>query len=298
MNPKKYAGAWTALITPFKKDGSLDEAALRKLVRMQIEGGITGIVPVGTTGESPTTTADEDRRIIEIAVEESAGRVPVMAGTGSNNTHEAILYTEAAKKAGADACLVVTPYYNKPTPDGLKQHYAAVADIGLPVIVYNIKGRTGINIDTDTLMEIAQHPMIVGVKEASGDIDQMKEVLARRPADFTVLSGDDGMTLALMRAGGDGVISVASNIAPKEVSALVHHAASGAWDEAEKVGAHLSEMFKKLFIESNPLPVKYCASRMGLCEPVYRLPMCMPTADSRAVLDQMLITYGLTAGRT
>ncbi|MDO8576672.1 MAG: 4-hydroxy-tetrahydrodipicolinate synthase, partial [bacterium] len=170
MNPKKYSGAWTALITPFKTDGSLDEAALRKLVRMQIEGGITGIVPVGTTGESPTTTADEDRKIIEIAVEESAGRVPVMAGTGSNNTHEAILYTEAAKKAGADACLVVTPYYNKPTPDGLKQHYAAVADIGLPVIVYNIKGRTGINIDTDTLMEIAQHPMIVGVKEASGDI--------------------------------------------------------------------------------------------------------------------------------
>ncbi|MDO8575928.1 MAG: dihydrodipicolinate synthase family protein, partial [bacterium] len=182
-------------------------------------------------------------------------------------------------------------------PDGLKQHYAAVADIGLPVIVYNIKGRTGINIDTGTLMEMAQHPMIVGVKEASGDIVQMKEVIARRPEGFTVLCGDDGMTLDLMRAGGDGVISVASNIAPKEVSALVRHAASGAWEEAEKVNMHLSEMFDKLFIESNPLPVKYCASRMGLCEPVYRLPMCLPTEASRAVLDQMLISYGLTANQ-
>lgn len=293
MITKKYAGTWTALITPFKKDGELDEAALRILVRRQIEGGVTGIVPIGTTGESPTTTADEDRRAIEIVVEEAAGRVQVMAGTGSNSTHEAVTYTAAAKKAGASSCLVVAPYYNKPTPEGLKLHYAAIADVGLPIIVYNIKGRTGINIETDTLMEIAQHPMIVGVKEASGDIEQMKDVLARRPEDFTVLCGDDAMTLALMRAGGDGVISVASNIIPREVSSLVQHAANGAWDEAEKVNGHLADMFQKLFIESNPIPVKYCAARMGLCEPVYRLPLCPPTAASQAVLDTLLKDYGL-----
>lgn len=293
MNTKKYAGTWTALITPFKKDESLDEDALRVLVRRQIEGGVTGIVPIGTTGESPTTTADEDRRAIEIVVEESAGRVQVMAGTGSNSTHEAVKYTMAAKKAGATSCLVVAPYYNKPTPEGLKLHYAAIADIGLPVIVYNIKGRTGINIETDTLMEIAQHPMIVGVKEASGDIQQMKDVLARRPEDFTVLSGDDGMTLELMRAGGDGVVSVASNIVPREVSALVQHATNGAWDEAEKANQHLASMFKTLFIESNPIPVKYCAARMGLCDLAYRLPLCPPTAASQTALDTLLKEYGL-----
>lgn len=293
MATRKYAGTWTALITPFKTEGGLDEVALRALVRRQIDGGVTGIVPIGTTGESPTTTADEDRRAIEIVVEEASGRVQVMAGTGSNSTHEAVTYTAAAKKAGASSCLVVAPYYNKPTPEGLKQHYAAVADVGLPVIVYNIKGRTGINIDTDTLMEIAQHPMVVGVKEASGDIGQMKDVLAQRPEDFTVLCGDDAMTLELMRAGGDGVISVASNIVPREVSSLVQYAANGAWDEAEKANEHLADMLKKLFIESNPIPVKYCAARMGLCELAYRLPLCAPTDASQAILDALLKDYGL-----
>ncbi len=298
MTTKKYAGTWTALITPFKKDGGLDEAALRILVRRQIEGGVTGIVPIGTTGESPTTLAAEDRRAIEIVVEEAAGKVQVMAGTGSNSTREAVTYTKAAKEVGAGSCLVVAPYYNKPTPDGLKLHYAAIADVGLPVIVYNIKGRTGINIDTDTLMEMAQNPMIVGVKEASGDIAQMKDVLARRPDDFTVLCGDDAMTLDLMRAGGDGVISVASNIVPREVSTLVRHAAAGEWDEAEKVNEHLADMFKKLFIESNPIPVKYCAARMGTCELVYRLPLCPPTATSQTVLDTLLKDYGLLKDTT
>ena len=290
---RKYAGAWTALITPFKADGSFDKEALRDLVQKQIEGGITGLVPIGTTGESPTTTAAEDRRIIEIVVEEARGRVPVMAGTGSNSTHEAVEYTQAAKEVGADACLVVAPYYNKPTPEGLKLHYTAIAEVGLPVIVYNIKGRTGINIDTDTLMEMAKNPLIVGVKEASGDIGQMKEVVARRPEDFTVLSGDDGMTLELMRAGGDGVISVASNIAPREVVEFVSFAAREAWKKAEAQNDRLADMFKKLFIESNPIPVKYCAHRMGLCELSYRLPMCPPTDASRRVLDKMLSDYGL-----
>lgn len=291
MTPRTYAGTWTALITPFTKDGALDEAALRLLVQKQIAGGVTGIVPVGTTGESPTTTAQEDRRIIEIAVEESAGRVHVMAGTGSNCTREAVEYTRAAKEAGATSCLVVAPYYNKPTPEGLKQHYAAVAAVGLPVIVYNIKGRTGINIDTDTLMDMAKNPLIVGVKEASGDISQMKEVIARRPENFTILSGDDGMTLELMRAGGDGVISVASNIAPKQVAELVSLCATGTWTEAEKANAALASLFEKLFVESNPIPVKYCASRMGLCELAYRLPLCPPTEASRGILDALIEEY-------
>lgn len=294
MAKTKYSGAWTALITPFKKDGLLDEAALRKLVNLQIDAGITGLVPVGTTGESPTTLADEDRHIIEIVVKEAAGRVPIMAGTGSNSTAEAVKYTKAAKEVGANACLVVAPYYNKPTPDGLKQHYAAVAEVGLPIIVYNIKGRTGINIDTDTLMEMAKNPMIVGVKEASGDIEQMKEVLKRRPEGFSVLSGDDGMTLELMREGGDGVISVASNITPGAVATLVAQAERGEWKEAETLNEKLADMFKKLFLESNPIPVKYCAHKMGLCELLYRLPICPPTAATKKVLDEMLKIYGLT----
>ncbi len=293
MKETPYAGAWTALITPFKADGSLDEEALRRLVNFQIDGGITGIVPLGTTGESPTMTAEEDRRAIDIVIEEVRGRVRVIPGTGSNSTAEAVHYTQVAKEAGADACLVVSPYYNKPTPEGLKQHYAAIADVGLPVIVYNIAGRTAVNIDTDTLMEIARNPMIVGVKEASGNLQQMKEVLARRPDNFTVLSGDDNMTFPLMREDGDGIISVASNIVPGEVSALVRHAASAEWKAAEKKNEHLASLFKHMFIETNPIPVKYCAHRMGLCELVYRLPMCPPTAASQAILDAMLKEYGL-----
>ncbi len=293
MARRDYAGAWTAIITPFTEDGSLDEPALRRIVKAQIEGGITGVVPSGTTGESPTTTAEEDSRIVEIIVDEAAGKLKVMAGTGSNSTRDAIEYTKAAKEAGADSCLVVAPYYNKPTPEGLKQHYAAVAKVGLPIIVYNIKGRTGINIDTDTLMEIARDPMVVGVKEASGDLEQIKAVIARRPEAFTVLSGDDGMTLALMREGGDGVVSVASNIVPRDIAALVQHALAGEWDEATSSNDRLSDMFKKLFIESNPIPVKYCAARMGLCTLAYRLPMCEPTDESKAILDGMLKEYGL-----
>lgn len=293
MTRPKFAGTWTALITPFKQDGSLDEDALRKLVRRQAENGITGVVPVGTTGESPTTTSDEDKRIFEIVVDAAGDDLIVMAGTGSNCTEDAVYYTENAKKAGCQACLVVSPYYNKPTPEGLKRHFKAIADVGLPVIVYNIKGRTGINIDTDTLMEIAKHPNVAGVKEASGDIEQMKQVIARRPHGFTVLSGDDSMTLELIRAGGDGVISVASNIVPDKVVELVDYALGGNFAEAEKLDKHLARMFKELFVETNPIPVKYCASKMGLCDLVYRLPMCEPSDKAREVLDALLNDYNL-----
>ncbi|MBI4232531.1 4-hydroxy-tetrahydrodipicolinate synthase [Candidatus Peregrinibacteria bacterium] len=308
MNKRKYAGTWTALVTPFKSDGALDEAALRKLVRRQVEMGVSGVTPVGTTGESPTTTAEEDVRIFEIVRAEldkanaELGRsAMMMAGTGSNCTADAVKYTKAAKEAGADACLVVSPYYNKPTPAGLKLHFHAIADVGLPVVVYNIKGRTGINIATDTLVEIARHPSVVAVKEASGDLAQMKEVIARREAgdfteDFAILCGDDGMTLDLIRAGGDGVISVASNIVPDKVAEMVDYALGGNFSEAEKIGERLSDLFEKIFIETNPIPVKYCVSIMGLCELVYRLPMCEPSAETKRVLDEMLKNYDLIPG--
>lgn len=312
MTKRKYAGTWTAIVTPFKKAADnqepiVDEETLRRLVRRQAENGVTGVVPVGTTGESPTTSAEEDQKIFEIVVDEvrkiaseGGSKIMVMAGTGSNCTREAVEHTEAAKKAGADCCLVVTPYYNKPTPAGLKLHFKAVADVGLPVIVYNIKGRCGINIDTDTLMEIAQHEMVVGVKEASGDLEQMKEVIKRRDKmadangkEFTVLSGDDGITLDLIKLGGDGVISVASNVVPDKVSEMVEYALLGNMTEAEKMNEHLAKLFKDIFVETNPVPVKYCVSRMGFCELLYRLPMCEPTEKSKEYLDEMLHEYNL-----
>ncbi len=290
---RKYAGTWTAIITPFHADGSLDEGALRKIVQRQIENGVTGVVPVGTTGESPTTSAAEDARIFEIVVEEAAGKIMVMAGTGSNCTREAVEHTEAAKRAGADCCLVVTPYYNKPTQEGIYQHFMAVAEVGLPVIVYNIKGRTGVNIETNTLMEIAEHPMVVGVKEASGDLAQMKDVLDRRSDDFTVLSGDDGLTLELIKMGGDGVVSVASNLVPAKVSEMVEYALVGNFEEASKINEYLRALFSEIFVETNPIPVKYIASRMGLCELAYRLPMCEPSSKAKEVLEQTIRNYNL-----
>lgn len=305
--PRKYAGTWTAIVTPFAKDGSVDEAAMRKMVQRQIAAGVTGIVPVGTTGESPTTTTDEDARIFQIVVEErdkavAAGgpRVMVMAGAGSNSTHEASEYIGNAKRAGVDCCLIVSPYYNKPTQKGLRLHYLALAELGLPIIVYNIKGRTGVNIETDTLMEIAKHPMIVGVKEASGDMVQIKDVLARRDVlekemgkEFAVLSGDDGLTIEVMKNGGDGVVSVAGNLVPKELSEMVKMAATGDFEGAGKVNDNLSRLFKDIFVETNPIPVKYIASRMGLCELSFRLPMCEPEDKTKEYLEETIKQYGL-----
>ena len=301
-------------MTPFRKDGRVDEEALRRMVQRQIAAGVTGIVPVGTTGESPTTTTEEDARIFEIVVEETkkfaqgGGRkVLVMAGAGSNSTHEAAEYIGNAKKAGADCCLIVSPYYNKPTQKGLRMHYLALAELGLPIIVYNIKGRTGVNIETDTLMEIAKHPMIVGVKEASGDMAQIKDVLARREVlendealavggvakEFTVLSGDDGLTLEVMKNGGDGVVSVAGNLVPRELSEMVAMAASGDFEGAAAVNEKFARLFKDIFVETNPIPVKYIASRMGLCELSFRLPMCEPEDKTKEYLEETMKAYGL-----
>ncbi len=290
---RDYAGTWTALITPFTDDGSVDEAALRKLVQEQIEGGVTGVVPMGTTGESPSTSADEDERIFQIVVEEVGDDIMVMAGTGSNSTREAIDHTKRAKNAGVDCCLVVAPYYNKPTPAGMIAHFEAVANVGLPVIVYNIFGRTGINIETETLMKIAEHENIVGVKEASGNLEQMREVIESRPDDFSVLSGDDGLTLELIKMGGDGVVSVASNIIPGRIAEMVEYALTGNFEEAEKINSHLERIFEDLFVETNPIPIKYVAHKMGKCGLNYRLPMCEPSSEACEKLDQLIYDYNL-----
>ena len=293
MDHSKYAGTWTALITPFKDDGSLDEKALRGLVRAQVEGGVTGVLPLGTTGESPCFSGDEGKRVFDIVKEEAGDDVMVMAGTGSNCTEKSVAHTKIAKECGADLCLVVCPYYNKPTQEGLRQHFLAVAEVGLPICVYNIKGRTGINMETATLMELVKNEMIVAVKEASGDMDQMKEVIAQRPDDFTVLSGDDGLTVELIKAGGDGVVSVASNIVPDKVSEMVEYALVGNFEEAEKISASLGQMFNDLFVETNPIPVKYAAHKMGLCELNYRLPMVPPSESAKIVIDEMLHNYNI-----
>ena len=290
-----FSGTWTALITPFKNDQSVDFAALKKLVQRQIQAGITGLVPVGTTGESPTLTHDEYAQIFDFVVQESKGKAKVLCGTGSNSTKIAIEHTMMAKKAGADACLVVCPYYNKPTQEGLKQHFLAIAETcQIPIIVYNIKGRTGVNMTTDTLLELAKNKYIVGVKEASGDLAQIKEVIARRPADFTVLSGDDGLTLEVLKMGGDGVISVASNVLPSAMVNLVKFGLNNDFAAATSAHANLQRLFTDLFIETNPLPVKFLLAKMGLCELQYRLPLCAPNAATQEKLIETLRHYHLT----
>jgi 4-hydroxy-tetrahydrodipicolinate synthase len=289
-----FKGTFTAIITPFKKDLSLDEDALRKLVEFQIENGVDGLVPCGTTGESPTTTSEEDKRIFEIVIDQVKGRVPVIAGSGSNSTTEAVAYTQHAKDSGAQASLIVCPYYNKPTQKGLILHYTKIAEeTKFPIIIYNIKGRTGINMTTDTLMELAKNPYIVGVKEASGDMVQIKEVLSRRPQNFTVLSGDDGLTLEVIKNGGNGVISVASNALPRAVSTLVKNALEGKISEAEKENEALKEFFEKEFIETNPIPIKTALAAMGMCEEIFRLPLCTMEEKTRAAWMETLKKYQL-----
>ena len=292
-NLRKYSGAWTALITPFTSDKKVDEQALRNLIRLQKKGGVKGIVPVGTTGESPTIHDDEQEKIFKICVEEANGEIMVMAGTGSNSTEHTVKNTMVAKACGVDACLVVCPYYNKPTQEGLRQHFLEIAKVGIPIIVYNIKGRTGINMETSTLMELAKNKMIVGVKEASGDLTQIADVINKRPEDFTVLSGDDGITCEVIKLGGDGVISVASNIIPAKISEMVSLGLEEKHEEASQINNTLADLFKKIFIETNPIPIKYLAHKIGLCELSYRLPMVEPEASSKEILDELLVNYKL-----
>jgi 4-hydroxy-tetrahydrodipicolinate synthase len=272
-----FKGAFTALVTPMKANGEIDFDGFRTLVRFQLENGIDGLVPIGTTGETPTLEEDEEQRLIKIAVEEAAGRVPVMAGAGSNSTKHAVMYTKRAKDLGADAALVVTPYYNKPNDDGLLRHFEAVAAVGLPVIIYNIASRTGRNIPTPLMETLSRIPAIAGVKEASGDVNQMGDVINRikrpRGDGFTVLSGDDALTLPLLALGGDGVISVISNLVPAKVTALVKAGLAGDMETARSIHYELLPLVKAAFIETNPVPIKRALELAGLPGGPTRLPL-------------------------
>lgn len=284
-----FAGVYTAIVTPFKKDGRVDEPALRKLVDYQIEGGVQGLVPMGTTGESPSLNIEEHNHVIDVVVNQAGGRVLVIAGTGSNCTDEAIIMTRHAKQAGADASLQVAPYYNKPTQEGFFKHFSKIADsVDIPIIVYNIPGRTGKNIENTTMLRLAKHKNIVGVKEASGSIPQMMDLIHKKPTDFVVLSGDDNLTLPLMAVGGKGVVSVASNFVPDKMAAMVQAALKEDWVKARKLHYQLLPLFKAIFIETNPIPIKAALAMKGMIEEVYRLPMCPMSADNRKKFIQVL----------
>ena len=289
-----FTGCGTALVTPFRADQSLDEQALRRLVRRQIQAGINFLVPCGTTGESPTLTRAEHLRVIDVTLEEANGRVPVLGGAGGYNTREVIELAREVERAGADGILSVTPYYNKPTQEGLYQHYQAIAGaIGLPIIVYSVQGRTGVNVEPATLARLATIPNIVGVKEASGNIAQMAHVIQQVPPEFTVLSGDDAITLPLIALGGRGIISVASNEIPAEMTQLAQHCLAGDFASARTLQRKYLTLMEVNFIESNPIPVKAAMALMGLLEPVYRLPMTPPKAENLARIEQVLRSTGV-----
>ena len=299
----RLRGAFTAMITPMKEDGSIDYDGYRKLLRFQMEEGIDGLVPLGTTGETPTLDEDEEQRIIDVVMEEvrafekeKSVKVPVVLGAGSNNTRDAVRYTERAKKAGADAALVVTPYYNKPSSEGIFRHFEAVSRIGIPILVYNIAGRTGKNIDTPTLSRIADLPNIAGVKEASGSISQMTDVIATiksKHPDFAVLSGDDAMTLPLIACGGDGVVSVVSNAAPAPVTEMVKAALSGDYEAARKIHYRLLPFFKAAFIDGNPTSIKYAMRVKGLPSGSVRLPLVDVHDEAKKIIEEALSACGL-----
>mgnify|MGYP003601610363 CR=1 FL=1 len=286
-----FQGAYTALITPFGRDGAVDYGRLRELVEFQIAGGIDGIVPVGTTGESPTLDAEEHVEVIRVVVETAARRVKVIAGSGANSTAEALELTARAKDLGVDGTLQVTPYYNKPTQAGLIRHFSAVADLGLPVVLYNVPGRSSCEIAIATVAELAKHPHVVAVKEAAGSVDRVSRIKA--VCDLDVLSGDDALTLPMMSVGGCGVISVASNVAPQAVADLVHAAAAGRWDEARRLHYQYYSLFNDVFIETNPIPVKAAVEMIGLAPAFYRLPLCEMAPANRDKLRATLQRCGL-----
>jgi 4-hydroxy-tetrahydrodipicolinate synthase len=289
-----WTGCGTALVTPFARDRSLDERAVKQLARRQIDAGIHFLVPCGTTGESPTLSEEERVRVVELVVEESGGRVPVLAGAGGYDTKEVIHSARRMKTAGASGILSVTPYYNKPTPEGLYQHYSAIAgEVELPVIVYNVPGRTGCNVDVTTLVRLSTVPGIAGVKEASGNLTQMCDVCGAVPDNFVVLSGDDVLTLPLMAVGGRGIISVASNEVPGEMVRMVELAERNDFAAARQVHARLLPLLQANFIESNPIPVKSAMAAMGLLNEIYRLPMVPPREPSRARIRETLAKLGL-----
>ena len=302
----KFRGAFTAMITPMNADGSVDYDGFRKNVKFQLDEGIDGLVPLGTTAETPTLDerpGEEEDKIIAIVMEEvrefekkSGKKIPVILGAGSNNTRDAVIYCERAKKAGADAALVVTPYYNKPSKEGIYRHFEAVSKVGIPIVVYNIQGRTGTNITTDTLVRIAELPNIVGVKEASGNINQMGDVIAQiksKKPDFAVMSGDDGLTLPLIALGGDGIISVVSNLAPKIVAEMANKALSGDIEGARKIHYRLLPFFKAAFVDGNPTSIKYAMNFKKMPAGPCRLPLVEVTDEAKKIIEKALAESGL-----
>ena len=289
-----FKGSIVALVTPFKGE-KVDEKSYRELVEFQIKNGTSGIVPCGTTGESPTLSVEEHERVIAVCIEAARGRVPVIAGTGSNSTAEAVELSKHAAKAGADACLVVTPYYNKPTNKGLYLHFKAVADsIDVPIILYNIAGRTGKNIEPEVMANLARDcKNIIGVKEASGSLEQMLRIKEICPKNFLLLSGDDALTLPVLSIGGVGVISVAANIVPKDITAMIDAYNKGNLAKAQEINLKLLPLVKTLFIETNPIPVKTACELMDLCSGALRLPMCSMTDENLAKLKVAMRNYGL-----
>lgn len=291
----KLRGCGTALVTPFHRDGSLDEMALRQLVRWQVDAGIDFLVPCGTTGETPTLSHDEWLRVIDVTIETAGGRVPIMAGATSNNTQDAVAKTkEASERAGVDFILSATPYYNKPTQEGVFEHFRAVADASQkPVLLYNIAGRTGTNIETATLRRLAEIPNILGVKEASGNISQIAEVCATMPEEFLVFSGDDAVTLAVIGLGGVGIVSVVSNEIPAEMTRMTQAALANKWDMARLIFRKYLPLMQANFIESNPGPAKAVLSMMGRIEEVYRLPIVPMRPENRMKLEKVVSELGL-----
>ncbi len=296
MPMPRWAGTTVALVTPFDTAGELDEAALRRLVDWQIEEGIDAILVAGTTGESVTLSSAELQRLLEVTLEQTADRVPVLCGTGSNSTARSVETTRLAERCGADAVLVVSPYYNKPTQEGLYRHFRTVAEAtALPVIVYNVPGRTGCNISAETTLRLAAVPNIQAIKEASGNLVQIMTILRDRPEGFLVLSGDDSTTLPLIAAGAEGVISVVANEVPREFSRMVRAARSGDWSEARSLHYRLFGLMEANFIESNPIPVKAALAMMGRIQEVYRLPLVPMGEANRARLRRVLQELGLVA---
>jgi 4-hydroxy-tetrahydrodipicolinate synthase len=298
MMRRLWTGCGTALVTPFAADGSVDEKAVRRLARRQIDAGIHFLVPCGTTGESPTLSEDERVRIVELVVAEAGGQVPVLAGAGGYDTRDVIHVARRMQAAGASGLLSVTPYYNKPTPEGLYQHYLAIAeDVPLPIIVYNVPGRTGVNVDVPTLVRLAGIPGIAGVKEASGNMGQICEVCRAVPDGFVVLSGDDSLTLPVMSVGGHGIISVASNGLPAEMARMVEHAEAGDFAQARQLHRSLMPFMAVNFVEADPIPIKAAMAMMGLLEERYRLPMVPPQPASRARIEAVLADVDVLSNR-
>jgi 4-hydroxy-tetrahydrodipicolinate synthase len=292
-----FTGCGTALVTPFQRDLSLDEATFRRLVRRQVDAGIDFLIPCGTTGESPTLRRAEHLRVVGIALEEARGKLPVLAGAGGYNTSEVIELARELERMGVAGILSVTPYYNKPTQEGLYQHYKAVASaIRLPIVVYSVQGRTGVNIEPATMVRLAAIENIVGVKEASGNMGQVATILNEVPSGFTVLSGDDAVTIPVMALGGRGIVSVVSNQIPGEMTQLAQACLRGDFEAARRIQARFLPLMNVNFVESNPIPVKAAMGLMGLLEPVYRLPMTPPSPANLARIAEVLETAGLLRG--